>query len=41
MKHTLAWADYGTKTVRLGYRPVHMHTMTNEVKYIEPKPRVY
>jgi len=41
MKHTLAWADYGTKTVRLGYRPVHTHTMTNEVKYIEPKPRVY
>ena len=41
MKHTLAWADYGTKTVRLDYRPVHTHTMTNEVKYIEPKARVY
>jgi succinate dehydrogenase / fumarate reductase flavoprotein subunit len=41
MKHTLSWADYGSKTVRLDYRPVHTHTMTNEVKYIEPKARVY
>ncbi len=41
MKHTLSWADYGSKTVRLDYRPVHAHTMTNEIKYIEPKARVY
>ena len=41
MKHTLSWADYGEKSVRLDYRPVHTHTMTNEVKYIEPKARVY
>ncbi len=41
MKHTLAWADYGAKSVKLDYRPVHTHTMTNEVKYIEPKARVY
>jgi succinate dehydrogenase / fumarate reductase flavoprotein subunit len=41
MKHTLAWADYGSKAVRLDFRPVHTHTMTNEVKYIEPKARVY
>ncbi|MGF1619296.1 MAG: succinate dehydrogenase flavoprotein subunit [Rhodomicrobiaceae bacterium] len=41
MKHTLAWADYDTKTVRLDYRPVHTRTLTNEVKYIEPKARVY
>jgi succinate dehydrogenase / fumarate reductase flavoprotein subunit len=41
MKHTLAWADYATKTVRLDYRPVHTFTMTNEVSYIEPKARVY
>jgi len=41
MKHTLAWADYDQKTVRLGDRPVHTRTMTNEVKYIEPKARVY
>ncbi len=41
MKHTLSWADYGEKSVRLDFRPVHAHTMTNEVKYIEPKARVY
>jgi succinate dehydrogenase / fumarate reductase flavoprotein subunit len=41
MKHTLAWADYPSRTVRLDYRPVHTRTLTNEVKYIEPKARVY
>jgi succinate dehydrogenase / fumarate reductase flavoprotein subunit len=41
MKHTLAWADYNTKSVKLDDRPVHKKTMTNEVKYIEPKARVY
>jgi succinate dehydrogenase / fumarate reductase flavoprotein subunit len=41
MKHTLAWADYDTRKVRLDYRPVHTRTLTNEVKYIEPKARVY
>ena len=41
MKHTLAWADYHKKSVKLDDRPVHKTTMTNEVKYIEPKARVY
>ncbi len=41
MHHTLAWADYGSKKVRLDQRPVHTYTMTNEVSYIEPKARVY
>jgi succinate dehydrogenase / fumarate reductase flavoprotein subunit len=41
MKHTLAWADYGSKTVRLEYRPVHTYTLTNEMKYVEPKARSY
>jgi succinate dehydrogenase / fumarate reductase flavoprotein subunit len=41
MKHTLAFADYGTQAVRLDFRPVHTRTLTNEVKYIEPKARVY
>jgi succinate dehydrogenase / fumarate reductase flavoprotein subunit len=27
--------------VRIDYRPVHTYTMTNEVKYIEPKKREY
>jgi succinate dehydrogenase / fumarate reductase, flavoprotein subunit len=41
MKHTLAWADNSTKTVRLDYRPVHTYTLTNDVAYIEPRARVY
>jgi succinate dehydrogenase / fumarate reductase flavoprotein subunit len=41
MKHTLAFADYGAKTVKLNYRPVHTYTLTNEMSYIEPKARVY
>ncbi len=41
MKHTLAFADDAKKTVNLGDRPVHTFTMTNEIKYIEPKARVY
>jgi succinate dehydrogenase / fumarate reductase flavoprotein subunit len=41
MKHTLAWADTAEHTVRLDYRPVHTYTMTNEIKYIEPKKRQY
>jgi succinate dehydrogenase / fumarate reductase flavoprotein subunit len=41
MKHTLAWADEATRSVRLDFRPVHTYTLTNEMKYIEPKARVY
>ena len=41
MVHTLAFTDDHKKTVSLGVRPVHTTTMTNEVKYIEPKARVY
>lgn len=41
MKHTLAWADYATQSVKLSYRPVCTKTMTSEVKYIEPKTRIY
>jgi len=40
MKHTLAWVDDNWK-VRLDYRPVHTYTLTNDVKYIPPKARVY
>jgi succinate dehydrogenase / fumarate reductase flavoprotein subunit len=40
MKHSLAWCgDDGS--VRLGYRPVRMQTLTNEVSVIPPKKRVY
>ena len=41
MKHTLSWADYDIRTVRLDYRPVHSYTLSNEIAYIEPKERVY
>jgi succinate dehydrogenase / fumarate reductase flavoprotein subunit len=41
MKHTLAWYDERTGAVRIDYRPVRSHTLTNDVAYIAPKPRVY
>ncbi len=40
MKHTLAWVGADWK-VKLDYRPVHTYTLTNDVKYIPPKARVY
>jgi len=39
MKHTAAWFSNGAATI--DYRPVHDYTMTDEMKYIEPKKRVY
>jgi succinate dehydrogenase / fumarate reductase flavoprotein subunit len=40
MKHTLSWvADDGR--VELGYRPVRMQTLTNEVQVVPPQKRVY
>ena len=44
MKHTLAWLDgWGGKGggVKIDYRPVHEYTLTNDIQYIKPKPRVY
>ncbi|MDR3375461.1 MAG: succinate dehydrogenase flavoprotein subunit [Ancalomicrobiaceae bacterium] len=41
MKHTLAWADDASKSVKIDYRPVHSYTMSNDIAYIEPKARVY
>jgi succinate dehydrogenase / fumarate reductase flavoprotein subunit len=40
MKHTLAWID-DKGSVKIDYRPVHAFTMSNDVEYIKPKPRVY
>ncbi|MDP3495757.1 MAG: succinate dehydrogenase flavoprotein subunit [Hyphomonadaceae bacterium] len=40
MKHTLAWVD-DKGAVKIDYRPVHAYTMSNDVEYIKPKPRVY
>ena len=41
MKHTLTWVDDDKRKVRIGYRPVHTYTLTNDVSYIKPKARVY
>ncbi|HEY1606779.1 MAG TPA: succinate dehydrogenase flavoprotein subunit [Allosphingosinicella sp.] len=44
MKHTVSWFDgWGGKggEVRLDYRPVHDYTLTDDIQYIKPKPRVY
>jgi succinate dehydrogenase / fumarate reductase flavoprotein subunit len=40
MKHTLTWRDT-MGAPRFDYRPVHMHTLTNEIPYIPPEARVY
>jgi succinate dehydrogenase / fumarate reductase flavoprotein subunit len=39
MKHTLSWCK--GKTTKIGYRPVHKSTLTNEVQYFPPQERVY
>ena len=43
MKHTLVWVGRTREGAKpsIGYRPVHEHTLTNEISYIEPKARVY
>jgi succinate dehydrogenase flavoprotein subunit len=40
MKHSLAWCD-DEGHVRLGYRPVKMQTLSNEVSPFPPQKRVY
>ena len=40
MKHTLAWIGEDGN-VTLDYRPVHMQPMSNDVKAVPPKARVY
>ncbi|MEI9926450.1 MAG: succinate dehydrogenase flavoprotein subunit [Sphingomonas sp.] len=44
MKHTIATFDgWGGKggTTAIDYRPVHDYTLTEDIKYIEPKKRTY
>ncbi len=40
MKHSLCWVDE-QGAARLDYRPVHMHTLTDEIEVIAPKARTY
>jgi len=39
LEHTLVWLE--GDDVSIDYRPVHMHTLTDDVKSIPPKTRVY
>jgi succinate dehydrogenase / fumarate reductase, flavoprotein subunit len=40
LKHTLTWLD-GDGRVRIGYRPVHQYTLSNEVQAFPPTARSY
>ncbi|MCI0667161.1 MAG: succinate dehydrogenase/fumarate reductase flavoprotein subunit, partial [Methylococcaceae bacterium] len=40
LKHTVIWRDDDGNT-RIDYRPVHLHTLTDEVQAVPPKKRVY
>jgi succinate dehydrogenase / fumarate reductase flavoprotein subunit len=39
LKHSVTWLKDGRVTI--GYRPVHMYTLSNEVQVFPPKERVY
>jgi succinate dehydrogenase / fumarate reductase flavoprotein subunit len=40
LRHTVVWLD-DDGSVRIGYRRVHLHTLSNEVQAFPPKARVY
>ena len=40
MKHSLCWVDAKGGT-RIGYRPVHLNTLTDDVQTVAPKARTY
>jgi succinate dehydrogenase / fumarate reductase flavoprotein subunit len=40
LKHSLCWVDSQGRA-RLDYRPVHLHTLTDEIEVIAPKARTY
>src|SRR5204862_421723 len=40
LNHTVAWLD-GDGKVTVGYRAVHLHTLSNEVQAFPPKARSY
>jgi succinate dehydrogenase / fumarate reductase flavoprotein subunit len=40
LKHTLVWVDTQGR-VQIDYRPVHLETLTDEVKAIPPQVRSY
>jgi succinate dehydrogenase flavoprotein subunit len=40
MKHTLAWADAQSASVKINYRPVHTRPLSDEVTYFPPEAQV-
>ena len=40
LKHTVTWVDDAGKTT-IDYRPVILHTLTDDVESVPPKARVY
>ena len=40
MKHTLAWADAQTASVKIDYRPVHTKPLSGEVRYFPPEEQI-
>lgn len=41
LKHTLTWLDPQNHEVKIDYRPVHFNTLTDEVKTVALKKRIY
>ena len=41
LHHTVAWYEGTAGTVKLGTRPVHMYTLTDEVDVVPLQKRVY
>jgi succinate dehydrogenase/fumarate reductase flavoprotein subunit len=44
LKHTLGWFDKhapAKSKVTIGYRPVHLQPLDDEMEFVPPKPRVY
>lgn len=41
MKHTISFIDQKTGKVEIDYRPVHQKPMSDDVKPVPPKKRVY
>ena len=40
MKHTLAWADTQTASIRIEYRPVHTTPLSDEINYFPPERQI-
>ena len=41
MKHTVMSMNVDSGETQIGYRPVHLYTLTKDIEPIPPKKRVY